>query len=421
MTKQTPMRISLFGHFGSMNSGNEATLFAVASRLRVVFPDSALYCICTNTQNVTAALGIEAVPHTLRSARIWDRQLRLGKRLRTAFLGLSEELREYIRASKVLKGTDVFIVPGTGLLTDAWGLSGWGPYGLAKWTLMARLRGCRVMFVSVGAGPIDSTTGRRLARFALSLAHYRSYRDLPSKKVVEAIGVRTTRDRIYPDLVFGFSEASIPPSPDPESARPVVGLGLMEYTKKYSAAGPTHNTYQRYLESLAAFVRWLLDHEYDVKLLLGDNDTVVIEEFRAVLQACLGSYDEGRVTDRPIGSVQELLSQLSATDAVVATRFHNVLMSLLLEKPVIAISFHHKCSSLMSEMQLAEYCHDINQVDADTLIVQFQALVRNAEDVKRTIVARIDDTRRALDEQYDLLFEDSIDQSRPIPAPTVAT
>ena len=59
-----------------------------------------------------------------------------------AVLGLSQEVREYIRAWRVLKGTDMFVVPGTGLLTDAFGLAGWRPYGLFKWSLMARLRGC---------------------------------------------------------------------------------------------------------------------------------------------------------------------------------------------------------------------------------------------------------------------------------------
>jgi hypothetical protein len=46
-----------------------------------------------------------------------------------AFRGLSEEPREYIRAWRTLKGTDVFIIPGTDLLTDAFALAGWGPYG----------------------------------------------------------------------------------------------------------------------------------------------------------------------------------------------------------------------------------------------------------------------------------------------------
>ena len=43
----------------------------------------------------------------------------------------------------------MLIVPGTGLLTDAYGLGGWGPYSLFKWSLAAKLRGCRVLFVSV--------------------------------------------------------------------------------------------------------------------------------------------------------------------------------------------------------------------------------------------------------------------------------
>ena len=43
----------------------------------------------------------------------------------------------------------------------------------------------------------------------------------------------------------------------------------MEYSEKYSVANPMRDTYERYLESLAVFVGWLLDREYDVKLLLG--------------------------------------------------------------------------------------------------------------------------------------------------------
>jgi polysaccharide pyruvyl transferase WcaK-like protein len=167
----------------------------------------------------------------------------------------------------------------------------------------------------------------------------------------------------------------------------------------------------------------LLDHEYDVKLLLGDTDAdpSVIDDLRAALRKRLASNIDERVTDQPIDSMHELLSQLSATDLVVATRFHNVLMSLLLNKPVIAISFHHKCSSLMSEMGLSEYCHDINQMNADTLIAQFQALDRNADDVKQKILQRVETFERALDEQFELLFGDPVDQPRAPDAATAAT
>ena len=60
-----------------------------------------------------------------------------------ALVGMGAEPRQYARAFRNLKQTDMLIVPGTGLLTDAWGLTSWGPYGLFKWSSMAKLRGCR--------------------------------------------------------------------------------------------------------------------------------------------------------------------------------------------------------------------------------------------------------------------------------------
>ena len=212
---------------------------------------------------------------------------------------------------------------------------------------MAKLRRSRVLFVSVGAGPIDRAVGRALVKATLSLADYRSYRDDASRDYLRGIGFRPKRDRVYPDLVFSLPEALL--SRDrarSEGTRRVVGLGLMVYEGKYSAADPRPETYTAYLESLAVFAAWLLEHDYDIRLLLGDADTIVIEEFRSALKARLGSYDEERIIEQPIASVQDVLTELAATDVVVATRFHNVLLAMLLNKPVIAISFHHKCSSL---------------------------------------------------------------------------
>ena len=79
----------------------------------------------------------------------------------------------------------------------------------------------------------------------------------------------------------------------------------MEYVENIQRPNPIHDTYERYLESLAVFVGWLLDHGYDVKLLVGDAevDTFVIDDLRAVLRerlrverrrACHGWFDRLR-------------------------------------------------------------------------------------------------------------------------------
>jgi len=306
-----------------------------------------------------------------------------------------------------LSRTDMLIIPGTGLLTDAYGLLSWGPYNLLKWSLMAKFCRCKLVFVSIGAGPIYGTLGRCFIKSILSLADFRSYRDNSTIQYLKDIGFRTDNDRVYPDLAFSLPEAVIPHQDTKKSRRSVVGLGVMEYAGKYSVANPSDTIYSAYLDNFVTLTRWLLARDYDVRLLSGDlGDMQARQEFRDLLRERLLVCDEGRIIDKPIGSVEDLLSQITATDIVVATRFHNVLLALLCNKPVISISFHHKCDSLMSAMGLSEYCLDINDLKADRLIEKFCDLETNADEMKRSIREKAREFRQALDEQYKLIFND---------------
>ena len=401
-TTHNPRRISFFGHFGSLNSGNESTLITMLAHLRLRFPEAEFLCVCTNPQVVAKRDGIEATAITAGAGRDRKGGSRVLRRLRSA----GTELGQLARAFRAMRGTDVLIVPGTGLVTDAFGIHGWGPLSLFRWALAAKLRRARLVFVSIGAGPFYSPAGRVLVRASLALADYRSYRDQASRDSLRQIGLPAERDPVYPDLVFSLPEALLPGA-DPCEQRPrrVVGLGLISDQGRYSTEEPRQDAHAAYLGSLAVFVAWLLDHGYDIRLLFGDGegDPKVLDDFKLLLAQRLGSYDEARIVGQASAS-SDVFAALAQTDVVVATRFHNVLLSMLLIKPVIAISFHHKCSSLMRQMNLAEYIHDIHEIDADRLIEQFQILERNAEAVGRTIAAGVSDARAALDEQYGRLF-----------------
>ena len=181
----------------------------------------------------------------------------------------------------------------------------------------------------------------------------------------------------------------------------------MEYAGKYSVERPTSAVYSAYLETLVEFVKWLLARDYDVRLLIGDlADLPATQEFKSLLKERSVTPEAGRIIDEPVASVDDLLKQLGATDLVVATRFHNVLLSLLLNKPALAISFHHKCSSLMRQMGLPEYCQDINRLKAEELIEQFCNLERNAGRLRPLIKRKTEEFRRALDEQYNCVFNE---------------
>jgi polysaccharide pyruvyl transferase WcaK-like protein len=271
---------------------------------------------------------------------------------------------------------------------------------------LAYLRGCNLLFVSVGAGPLYGRRGRWLIKSALRLATFRSYRDSETQQYLNSIGLNTTGDKIYPDLVFSLAESRRDRRDVRKPRRQVIGLGLMMYAGTFSVDPPSDVVYAAYLEALVVFVKWLLARDYDVRLLIGDmSDRPVTQEFRELLKARSVVYDEGRIIDEPVTSVDNLLSQLKTTEFVVATRYHNCLLALLLDKPVISISFHQKCASLMSDMGLSAYCQDIKQLESDWLISQFCELEKNADRLKGSIKQKTDEFRKASEKQYSLIFQ----------------
>jgi polysaccharide pyruvyl transferase WcaK-like protein len=401
-------KICFFGHFGSPNFGNEITLETILHHLRRCLPEAKVTCACTGPEALARRQKIATVPINRTFIAAWRPRSRLVRFLRRIFVGLPSEFCRWLDAFKTLKGTDILIIPGTGLLTDAYGLLGWGPYNLFRWSSTAKLCGCELLFVSVGAGPIQSRLGRYFVKSALSLADFRSYRDDVSMACVKGIGLHANGDRVYPDLAFSLPDASIPRYDQKRADRLVVGLGLITYGGMLSAEKLTNAVYLGYLNNLVAFAGWLLTNDYVIRLLIGEaDDKSVSKEFKSLLTASGGAYAADRIIDEPARSVDELLPQIGSTDVVVATRFHNLLLALVLDKPVIAISFHHKCASLMSDMGLQEYCHDINNMDAARLIQQFQHVQRNAEKLKTVIKQCVVKSRKALDEQYGLIFNNS--------------
>lgn len=411
-------KISLFGHFGTANFGNEITLQAMLYHVRRLIPNAEVTCICSAPQTVAADYSIGVVPISGEVVKPWTIRNPLARLARKLLIGIPSELYRWVNGVMTLRSTDVLIIPGTGLLTDAFSLVGWGPYSTFKWSVIAKVCRCQLFFVSVGAGPLDGAIGRFLVKSALSLADFRSYRDGSTLHYLKDIGFRSDDDRVYPDLAFSMPAALLPHGHTKTGRRLVVGLGLMEYSAMYSIDKPTSAHYAAYLETLAEFVGWLLSREYDVRLLIGDlADASVTREFKSLLKERSVTREEGRIIAEPIESARDLLLQLAATDFVVGTRFHNVLLALLLNKPSIAISFHHKCSSLMNEMGLSEYCQDIKRLDAEGLIEQFCQLEKNAASLRNMIGERVADRRKALDEQYGVILKDILPQQEDRAAP----
>ncbi len=406
-------RVWLFGHFGLTNFGNESTLQAFLFHIHRLMPNAQVTCICTGPIATANAYGIATLPISRTIISAWTPESRVGRMFRSLLLGAPCEIYRWLDGLRTLKPNDIFIIPGTGLVSDAYGLTGWGPYNLFKWSLIAKVRRCKLLVVSVGAGPLYGRLGRFFAKSALALADFRSYRDASSLRYLKSIGFEKPRDRVYPDLAWGLPlnhavcNDARGRREDAADHRRIVGVGVMLYAGKYSVENPEDKTFRAYLDKLVGLIQWLLARDYNVRLLIGDLcDEPVIEEFKSTLRERLPEYDERRILHGNVVTVDQLLAQIAETEFVVVTRFHNVLLAFMSEKPVVAISFHHKVASLMDAAGLSEYCLDINTFSEDELISKALQVEKNAGKLVSLIKERTQAYRAALDEQYKQILEE---------------
>ncbi|MGH9561965.1 MAG: polysaccharide pyruvyl transferase family protein, partial [Terracidiphilus sp.] len=299
------MKISFFGNFGQGNLGNEGTLRAILENLRKALPDAEMNCICTGPISTRATHHIDAVP--IHETFVGSEVLRSGRFsriIRKIFIGVPLEFYRWIQALKTLGQADALIIPGTQYLSDnltgPWG----GPYPLFRWAVAAKLRRCKVAFVSVGVGPLNHPLSRFFVKSVLRLADFRSYRDYPSKDYLRTIGFNSAADSVYPDLAFSL------PMPAGTSGnyggKPVVALGVLDHYGqlggRMSGVSP-QDTNRFYLEKVTNFAIWLLERGYAVRLVIGDMcyDRQVVADIQDALKQ-RGIQCEGQLMVEPIES-----------------------------------------------------------------------------------------------------------------------
>src|SRR5665647_2572404 len=195
MRFQGQKKISLFGNFGTLNIGNECTLKAIIHNIRTLLPEADINCICSVPDDVRTRHGVSAFPISRRSFGTPAGRPARGPRrfvsriLRGFFLRLPQELGEVARIRRVLKGRNMLIMTGTGMLGDDGGTSLGFPFEIFKWTVVAKWCRLKVFFVSVGVEPMRRKSIQRLVKSCLSVADFVSFRDLHSQQNMMRMGL----------------------------------------------------------------------------------------------------------------------------------------------------------------------------------------------------------------------------------------
>jgi polysaccharide pyruvyl transferase WcaK-like protein len=412
------MIIGLMGPFGYGNLGDAATQDAAIQNIRRRFPHAQLRGYSLNPEDTTQRHGIESFPITRQS---WKRE-RNGsfERLLTAIIGklggtdkpalhsverwlmrVPLEQKLIVDTFHNLAGVDLLVISGGGQIEDYWGGGGpWSyPYTLLKWCVAAKLSGARIAIMSVGAGPIQHPLSKLFLRLAISLADYRSYRDAFSRDLVHSIGVSSDHG-VFPDLAFSLDLPSVDETTPRSAATRTIAIGPIGYLRPDFWPEQDAEAYERYAQKMVAFIRHLLQRGDSIVFVPGEAhyDQQIIGDLLQRLAP--GERSAPRLRRPAIASVADLVSELAQVDYVVGSRFHNLVLAHMLQKPTLALSYQNKIDSLMSAAGQASFCFDVATFDVHTLIQHLDLLEEHAAEIKATLTARCTQYRAELDHQY---------------------
>lgn len=380
------VRVGVFGLLGSGNLGNDGSLEAVLGYLRTAHPEAAVDALCGGPEVVTARYGIPATRlHWYRG------EYRTASRAGAVAGKGVGKLVDVVRTAAWVRRHDVVIVPGMGVLEATLPLRPWGfPYALFLLCASGRLLRTKVALVGVGAAPIGSRPTRALVRRSARLAAYRSYRDALSRDAMRAMGVDTARDEVHPDLAF-----ALPVPPAGEGRRPgPVCVGVMDFHGGDDDRARAGEIHRRYLDGVIRFVRALAGEGRPVRLLTGDACDV------PVAGAILDAVDSPLVSAAEVASLADLMKETAAADAVVATRYHNLVCALRTGTPTLALSYAAKSDALMAGMGLEGYSHPARDIDADRLLEQFRELEKRSAELRQILAERNRVTAARLDDAF---------------------
>ncbi|WP_082480242.1 MULTISPECIES: polysaccharide pyruvyl transferase family protein [unclassified Rhizobium] len=417
------MKISLFGQFGSGNTGNDGSLESMILFLRKLRPDAELQCICSNPKVVQARYGIPAksvggpAPSSLFARTLNKVLFNLPRRVILLFSALGQ-----------FNDIDLMIVPGTGILDDFQDrVLGW-PLVLFCWCLAARLRNTRIAFVSIGAGPVHGRLSRLLLVSAARMATYRSYRDEASLRFMTSVGIDVANDHRYPDIAFGLPSPPIVPrqaawreaseSAACSDAPLTFGVGIMQYRGWRHHDPKADDIYADYIAKMSDFVGRLAADGHRVCLFMGDvTDERARDDIRNGLAGTLSAEQRSRIEAHSGKTLQDVMALVAGVDITVVSRYHNLVCSLKLGRPSISLGYAQKNDDLMQRFGQQAYSRHIERFDTEELLVLVRRLIADRQGATEAIAQTNAGVRAQLADQENLLYRTLLSMPAPLAAP----
>lgn len=393
MSTERPVRVAFYGLFGVGNLGNEGSLAVVLDHLKRLRSDVEFVSLCGDPEATEAQHGIPSTRLTVTSRpapgalpdKVWKV---LGR------------LLDVPRTFRLVGQVDVVVVPGMGVLEEQIGVRPWGlPYWLFLLAAACRIRRRPLVLISVGVDEVADPMTRQLFRWTVRNAAYVSFRDDYSRACASSLGLGPDPGSVEPDVAFGL------PRMPPGHRRPgTVAVGVITYYGVDDDPSEGKELRARYLDTMAQFVETLLVRGRNVRLLVGDRvDQLTVQDIFDMVSCAQPELSRDRLSFADVSDLPSLVREMTACDAVVASRFHNIVCALAAVRPTVSVAYAPKNTDLMRSVGMSRYCQDIPTLDLESLLRQLQEVESRWIDLRPGVVAAVDSFRDRTSDQLDLV------------------
>lgn len=426
----TPVRVLILNAV-AMNGGDGALLDAAIARAREAFGADAQITVADATPQVSAAAFPELKfvstvlgdpPGSTAAARARP-AARAMKSLRAARLivgigvahaggvaravrvvGAADRaaLRAYLHADVVISSG------GTSLVEHYTLFRRWASFEFAF------AAGRPLVLFTQSLGPFARPTNRRLARRLLRRARLVLLRDERSRQHLREIGASVVRCAVSADAAFGFAPADIADGAragDRIGAATAAGAGrAAEGASAFGGAGATgaprrvaisvrhwpyaaavqgHDTTESYRAAIVALTEHIVRGGGEVTFVSTcqgvptyTDDSVEARHIAGqVAEDCRG----GVHVDGQHRRAEALIEMVAGFDAVVATRMHMAILSLMAGLPVLPIAYEFKTEELFRRLGEPELAIPLEEVDPQRLVSAYDAFAGRLPEIQATL------------------------------------
>ncbi|CAN5607816.1 polysaccharide pyruvyl transferase family protein [soil metagenome] len=275
-------------------------------------------------------------------------------------------------------------------------ISNGGTYLVPHYNLLRPILNCELalslrrplVFFPQSLGPFDSTPYRDRLRHLFCRAARIVVRDELSAEHLRALQIPEELIGLSADAAFALARPAGTWSSRSGGERPRVAVSVREWAHYRNGSGGGEQ--EGYLAGIAAAVTHLVRrHGADVTFLstcqgmpeYWIDDSVCARQIAGRLPPDVAPHVR---VDAAFRDPRELMGELAAYDAIIATRMHAAILALCAGLPVLPVAYEFKTRELFRALQLEEWVTDIENVEPASFVARVDEFMARIETLRNT-------------------------------------